>query len=544
MPSDPRPVSFSTTDDVILTGSLYGHGKVAVIFSNMGDQHEDSWGAMPPVMADEGYTALTYEFRYWVNNKIDNNLAKFAADDLRAAIAFVREQGAEKVVLVGASLGGMATAKVAADQSAASVIIMGSPLSAPSIGLQVEKAELQAISAPKFFITSENDDTVDASALMAMFDLAVEPKQIHVYGGSAHGTKIFDTDNGSDLRDRLLAFIQATAPADGSTPPSLPTPTTAPALFTPYGDGPVVSKGQSGEWDDRFTEPGAVIFYDNQFHMFRNGFRDWPASVQIGYVTAPDGYTWTKQGAEPVLKTEDVPYAGVAALASSVIVEDDSVWVLYFYTWQSKNFPSAGGIGRATAPNPTGPWTVADDLVLKPGSPTEWDGSHILAPDVHRTDSGYVMYYSGYNRKGIQMIGRAESLDGLNWTKYNDPTTTTAPFAESDPVLQPGPAGAWDSGTVHQPRVVQTEPGWIMIYRGYSTGGDTHMALGYAVSADGLQWQRSELNPILTPKAVKGAQYFWYTSLAYVNDTFFLFWEIDKRQTTEIYLATHVGAWP
>lgn len=29
--------------------------------------------------------------------------------------------------------------------------------------------------------------------------------------------------------------------------------------------------------------------------FFRNGFRGWPATVQVGYVTSPDGYTWTKQ---------------------------------------------------------------------------------------------------------------------------------------------------------------------------------------------------------------------------------------------------------
>lgn len=116
--------------------------------------------------------------------------------------------------------------------------------------------------------------------------------------------------------------------------------------------------------------------------MFRNGFRAWPATVQIGYVTSSDGLKWTSPLTQPVMRTADVPYAGIAALASSALVEDDGTWVLYFYTWENTKFPSSGGIGRATAPAPTGPWTADAELVLKAGAKGEWDENHVLAPHV------------------------------------------------------------------------------------------------------------------------------------------------------------------
>ena len=88
-----------------------------------------------------------------------------------------------------------------------------------------------------------------------------------------------------------------------STPQITATPV---FYFTVYGDKPIVSKGQPGTWDDRFTDPGAVIYHDGMFHMFRNGFKGFPAESQVGYVTSPDGYTWTKQeNDQPVLKTSD-----------------------------------------------------------------------------------------------------------------------------------------------------------------------------------------------------------------------------------------------
>lgn len=524
----PSPaVTFPTADGATLQGTWSGEGSTVIVFSTMGGHRQETWTAMAEATAQHGYRAFTFNFRFWVDDDtIDRALQPLVADDLRAAIAYVRAQGAERVILVGASLGGMATAKVGASENVEGLVILAAPPEVPDL-LTIEAADL-ATSAPKLFVSAERDHIVPLADTQALFDLAAEPKEWQTYPGTAHGTELFDTASGPALTQRLLDFFDSVA----STPP--------PPFFTVYGDGPIVSHGAAGAWDDRFTDPGAMVYHDGQFHMFRNGFRDWPASVQIGYVTSPDGYIWTKSSDAPVLESAEVPYAGVAALASSILVEDDGTWVLYFYTWQSASFPSTGGIGRATAPGPTGPWSPDPDLVLKPGKTSAWDGRHVLAPHVLRTEAGYVMYYSGYNLKGQQWIGRATSSDGIQWVKYDDSATTDALFAESDPVFQSAP-GEWDGGDVHQPRVFETPEGWVMFYRGTDRLQSTRMALGVATSTDGLQWERSAHNPVLTPKAVAGAQYFWFTNVLFQANTYFLFWEVDINQSTEIYLATHLG---
>src|SRR5437868_1773687 len=94
----------------------------------------------------------------------------------------------------------------------------------------------------------------------------------------------------------------------------------ADSLFTVKGHTPVLHHGARGTWNETYTDPGAVLYANGQFHMFYNGFNGWPASVQIGYATSPDGTEWTKQGDDPVMKTTQVPYAKVAALASSALV--------------------------------------------------------------------------------------------------------------------------------------------------------------------------------------------------------------------------------
>ena len=336
------------------------------------------------------------------------------------------------------------------------------------------------------------------------------------------------------------------APLPAAPTPHVPSPssTSQPGpLFTVFGDEPIVPKGEAGAWDDRFTDPGAVFYYEGVFHMFRNGFRDFPATSQVGYVTSSDGFTWTKIGDEPVFKTSDVPFAKIAMYASSVMVIENRVWVMYFYTWDSASFPSAGVIGRATAATAKGPWVTDAEPVLKPGSAGEWDEQQVLAPHVIQTNDGYIMYYSGADRTGKQQIGMAASSDGIQWTKYNDPATTDAPYVESDPVFQPGEAGSWDAYQVHQPRVLETPQGWVMFYRGTKDGNNT-MALGLAASDDGIHWDRSALNPVFVPSDISGASYFWFHNVVFVNDTYYLFIEGDINQTTQIYLATHEGEIP
>jgi dienelactone hydrolase len=208
----PRAVTFNTLDGTTLSGTLYGNGKVAVIFSNMGDKHEESWAAFAQTVAEAGYLALTYDFRYWVNGKMQEVLMKHVAEDLSAAVSFVREQGAEQVVLVGASMGGMATAKTAASTQATAAIILAAPLEASGVGVLVQPEEVQAIAVPKLFITSENDRTVEPEALQAMYELAVEPKELVMYPGTAHGTDLFKTESGAELQKKILEFIQTHAP--------------------------------------------------------------------------------------------------------------------------------------------------------------------------------------------------------------------------------------------------------------------------------------------------------------------------------------------
>jgi esterase/lipase len=178
----------------------------------MGDNDPSLWDAFAPTLAARGYIVLTYKFRYPTNSStFDSGMANHTLDDLRAAVAFVRRQGAQKLVLVGASLGGMATAKAAAVEKPAAIVIMASPVDLAAFDFRVEESELNVITGPKLFIGSKGDKTVPFAETQRMFDLSPEPKELQSYPGSAHGVHIFQTEHGDDLRERLIAFIMSSA---------------------------------------------------------------------------------------------------------------------------------------------------------------------------------------------------------------------------------------------------------------------------------------------------------------------------------------------
>jgi len=308
-------------------------------------------------------------------------------------------------------------------------------------------------------------------------------------------------------------------------------------VFQVYGDKPVLDHGKTGSWNETYTDPGAVLVYKDTFYMFYNGFNNWVAPVQIGYATSPDGLTWTKHGSDPILKSAQVPYAKIAALASSVLVQDDGTWVLYFYTWENSAgslLVGVGRIGRATAPSPDGPWTVDAKPVLEPGAAGAWDDLRVDAPSVLNTKDGYVMYYAGTQQaSGATQIGMATSADGITWKKADTP------------VFAPDAGKVWDATRVHQPRVVQTPDGLVMLYRSVVAGSPSTIALGIATSTDGLQWTRFAGNPILRAATDFGQHGFWYTALAYKDGAFFAYVEApppDHPGETAVYVATHKGA--
>src|SRR5215216_4280334 len=336
----------------------------------------------------------------------------------------------------------------------------------------------------------------------------------------------------------FVVWLAACSPsAPPATPTPIPTSTPRPLLFdTPHfmfqGEDPsvpILTHNPSSKIRNLYINPGAVLFHDGKFHMFFNSFTAWPGTIKIGYAISEDGYHWEMAQEEPVLVSDQVPFGKGKADVSSGLVLEDGTWVLYFHTIQD------GQIGRATATSPLGPWSIDSEPLLVPGSKGAWDELGLEWPCVVQEDAEMRLYYGVKTKEG-HAISFAISTDGVHWTKYNDPSTTEAQYAESDPVFTS--QAKWEYNKVDRPRVARSPEGWVMIYQ----AGTSVDQRGLAISNDGISWEVYPENPIFSTDVfpIRKAKS-WDTNLLYHDGAYYYFMEIGTLDGTDLYLAKHEG---
>ncbi len=207
-----RSVSFPAADGITLSGKVFGHGPTTVILSNMGDNDPGPWEEFAPLLAAHGYSVLTYSFRYPAyTNSFTPTMAEQTVPDLTGAVAFARSQGATRIVLMGASLGGITTGKLAASSHATSMVIISAEQDLVGYDLAVSPAELAAMTQPKLFVASQDDTNTAYADTASFYQHAPQPKQFHPFPGDVHGVHIFSTEHGDELRNLLITFVTTTA---------------------------------------------------------------------------------------------------------------------------------------------------------------------------------------------------------------------------------------------------------------------------------------------------------------------------------------------
>ncbi|BCL78945.1 hypothetical protein ccbrp13_14100 [Ktedonobacteria bacterium brp13] len=204
-----RPASFTTPDHLQLAGLVYGQGKTMIICTHMSDTTYDTWidTGMPQQLATLGYSVLLFNFRGYGTSQGSQD-PSFLDVDLRAAVHFAQQQGATRIVLMGASMGATAALKVAAEIQVTAVISLSGPL---AFGVSITDDELKAMKTPKLFLASA-DDPPFAGAATHMDEVASAPKQIQIYPGMAHGTQLLLSPD-TDPARLILHFIEQYAPA-------------------------------------------------------------------------------------------------------------------------------------------------------------------------------------------------------------------------------------------------------------------------------------------------------------------------------------------
>src|SRR3990170_1131204 len=297
------------------------------------------------------------------------------------------------------------------------------------------------------------------------------------------------------------------------------------APFSAYSGNPVVS-ATPGSWDQSAVWWANVIVVNDAFYLTYDGTNNFPTTpASIGLAVSSDGFTFSKSLSNPILSGDGSGFDAYSA-DGGVIFFDNSVWYIY-YSGKSVTISQPGNvIGRATSNiSPHGPWTRNNDTLLTVGSAGEWDSRFISPSCIIKNGTNLFMHYiAGSSWPGSAQIGLATSVDnGTTWQKYDNPATTSHPYAESDPVLKPDKP--YDNYSLWGCTVLKTPAGWEMLYAGDNV---TVSAICYATSVDGINWVKDDLNnPIFFPSQDPLSAYniFEQPSVIIYNNKYFMYYD-------------------
>jgi len=188
-----RFIRFTAADGIELRGRLFGAGRTGVVLAHMYPSNQNSWSQTAKTLSARGYAVLTFDFRGYGLSGGTRKIAKIDKDML-AAYDWLRQRTG-KVFLVGASMGGTASLKVASLKPVAGV----ATLSAPPEFMGLTAGEVRAIKGPKLFMAAAEDGPAPGFARQ-FYGQAGEPREIQIVPGGEHGTDLLRGDNSETLR--------------------------------------------------------------------------------------------------------------------------------------------------------------------------------------------------------------------------------------------------------------------------------------------------------------------------------------------------------
>jgi pimeloyl-ACP methyl ester carboxylesterase len=205
-----EPVDVRASGGVRLEGRLFGAGEVGVVLSHMGDGDQSQWMGLAGLLADEGYLVLTYNRR---GSCPGGDLGCSMGDategwkDLSVLVDLLREEGAQRVVVGGASQGAMESLYAMSRGLDADGLIWVAGVDLYG-GVPVTE-QVEGLRVPKLFLSGEFDHQA-ASLLPELGQAGPPPSEVILLETGEHGTDILafgDVEDADAFRQAVLDFL-------------------------------------------------------------------------------------------------------------------------------------------------------------------------------------------------------------------------------------------------------------------------------------------------------------------------------------------------
>jgi predicted GH43/DUF377 family glycosyl hydrolase len=247
---------------------------------------------------------------------------------------------------------------------------------------------------------------------------------------------------------------------------------------------PVLGRGPAGAFDSVDALNPSIVSAAGKLWNFYSGWdgRTWRTGLAL---STDGGQSWTRHPA-PLLAPDPAAGEGDYIGANGATVHQNG----QFLHWYQTGTPPQ--IALATSSDGL-QWTK-QGVVLPRGPRGAWDELGVADPYVIAAAGRLYLFHLGQDRARRQRLGVAVSADaGRTWTKLR-----------SNPILEIGAPGRFDSLGLGEPAVWTSHGRWWMLYTGRDRA--ERRKIGLAVSPDGIQWQRVSQAPLIAGQAPWNSQ--------------------------------------
>jgi pimeloyl-ACP methyl ester carboxylesterase len=186
-----QEIIFEESGSNKFTGTSYGTGKTAIVLANMSIGGAKQWDPFIAALDQQKFTTVTFNYR---------NI-EAPDEDIRLVFDKLKEEGFQRVVCIGASLGTSACNAIAREPEMAGLVLIAG---------RVPHSTVAEVSYPKLFIVAALDPW--AYDIQTGYEKAAEPKRLIVFENDrAHGTDLFRSQNSDAFLSALIDFVNGFA---------------------------------------------------------------------------------------------------------------------------------------------------------------------------------------------------------------------------------------------------------------------------------------------------------------------------------------------
>ncbi|MEM0960960.1 MAG: hypothetical protein AAGK21_00295 [Bacteroidota bacterium] len=291
-------------------------------------------------------------------------------------------------------------------------------------------------------------------------------------------------------RLRLLGVLGLclAACSDAPTAPPVPAPP-ADLEWTEVPGNPILEQptcptwnclGMSDPWLGRMPDGRTVLWVSA-------GGDAGDGGPVVGRATGPSARQLTFDASAPQLTPRDGVWDRWRETVSMRYDPGTERWTMWTLSY-SQSFFDDPAIGQYTSSDAEGTVFERPPAPIYRPTPGAWDGAFITDPVALRTpDGGWRLYYVG---AGTTVgVGLLTSSDGQTWTPHPD-----------NPVFERDLSG-WDQGFVgiDVALIDGRYHLWYSGYEEPLDLTSTPISIGLATSEDGIRWERAEANPVIRP---------------------------------------------